>query len=701
MDATMHYSVLGTVRAVRGDNELDPGPPKRLALLSLLVLRAPGPVSLHDAVDVLWDDEPPASAANVIHRHIGALRRLLEPGSHSRTAAGHLARAADGYRLLLDASSSDLIRFRDLRARAQSAAKRGDVSQAAEHFTAALGLWRSPVVADGTQVARHPAFTSVGHEFVATVKEAADVVLTGAPASTEEVLTALRRATGQHPYDEALHSRIIAALAMTGRQAEARAQFESIRRVLADDLGVDPGPELRAARQRFLRPGSSTRTEQAPRAGTPGAPAHLPPEAVPFVGRREVLDRCREFLPPRHVDPVTATTVAVGGMPGVGKTTLAVHLAHAAADHFPDGRIYVDLQGHHPTRAPLTTAQATRAVLDALGVGRGETYYDDTALGTAYRTALAGRRLLLVLDDALDCEQVRPLLAAAAGSGTLVTSRRRLEGLAVTHDAHLITLEPMNHREGVSLLERRLGTDRLQAEQSAAHEVTALCDGLPLALAVAGTRASTRPGISLSTLASELREGLVALSSRDSRIDARSVFQRSYDALSGGAATLFRLLSLYPSSEFTLRGAASLTGTDLRSARQNLAELTDHHLLVETAAERYAGHALLRAYAADVSAHVDTSEVRAQAYGRMLEHYLYSADAATALLTPHRTTVVLPPPRPGVRPQEFSDRTNAADWLAAERRMVSTLVRGLELHPQGVTFRERLKSMLETPAPRG
>jgi DNA-binding SARP family transcriptional activator len=722
MDAKVHYSVLGTVRAVRGDTELDPGPPKRLALLSLLVLRAPGPVSLHDAVDVLWDDEPPASAANVIHRHIGGLRMLLEPGLRSRTSAEHLVRAADGYRLLLDTSTSDLLRFRDLRAQAQSAAERGDVPQAVKHFTAALRLWRSPVVADGTHVARHPVFTSVGHEFVATVKEAADVVLARAPASTEEVLTALRRAAEEHPFDEALHSRIIAALAATGRQAEAHAQFERIRRVLADDLGVEPGPDLRAVRRRrrvrggyartgrvlrpavrrrLLRPGSPTRAEPVPQPGVLGAPAHLPPEAVPFVGRREVLERCREFVPPRHGDPPLATTVAVGGMAGVGKTTLALHWAHGAADHFPDGQIYVDLQGHHPTRSPLTTAQAIRAVLDALGIGHRETYPNDTALGITYRTALAGRRLLLVLDDALDCEQVRPLLTASTGSVTLVTSRRRLEGLAVTHHAHLITLEPMDGREGVALLERRLGADRVRAERSAAQEVVALCDGLPLALAVAGTRASTRPGISLSALATELREGLVSLSSRDSRTDARSAFQRSYDALSSGAATLFRLLSLYPARELTLRGAASLTGTDLRSARQYMAELTDHHLLVETAPDRYAGHALLRAFAVDLSTRVDTSEVRAQACTRMVEHYLYSADAATALLAPRRTTVILPPPRPGVRPQEFSDRADAADWLTAERYMMSTLVRGLDRHPQGGTFREQLRSMLETPVPQG
>ncbi|WP_238696816.1 BTAD domain-containing putative transcriptional regulator [Streptomyces sp. BBFR25] len=698
MDAKVHYSVLGTVRAMRGERQLAVGPPKRLALLSLLVLRAPGPVSLRDAVDVLWDHEPPASAVNIVHRNIGALRKLLEPGLSSRALAEHLSRSADGYRLLLDASTSDLLHFRDLRARAQLAVKNGDAAEAALHFTDALRLWRSPVVADGTQVAQHPVFTSVGHEFVATAKEAADVVLTAAPASTEEVLTALRRAVEGHPFDEALHSHIIAALATTGRQAEALDQFERIRRTLADDLGVEPGAGLRSVQQRYLRRNRAHNATTGPQSAPAFfGPVHLPDNSVPFVGRTEELNRCRRFLPSAASSNSTATIVALCGMAGVGKTTLAVHWARESTEHFPDGQIYVDLQGHHPTRAPLGTAHAMRAVLDALGSRPSGEDRDDAALGLTYRSALARRRLLLVLDDVRDCEQVRPLLPAAAGSLVVLTSRRRLEGLAVTHHARLVTLAPMALDEGVELLERRIGSERVRAEQAFAEQIVELCGGLPLTLALAGTRALMRSRFSLASLAAELREGLVALSSRDARTDASTAFRRSYDALSAGAARMLRLLALHPSHEFTLRAAASLAGSDLRTARENLAELADHHLLEEVAPERYTRYELLRSFAADLSAAEDSNDVRSTACARMLEHYLYSANAATALLTPHRRTVILPPPRPGVRPQEFGGRADAADWLVAERFVLPALDRSLSHHPQGETFRQQLKAMLTMP----
>ncbi|WP_202557661.1 BTAD domain-containing putative transcriptional regulator [Streptomyces sp. SID5789] len=700
MDAKVHYSVLGTVRATRGEAQLAVGPPKRLALLSLLVLRAPGPVSLRDAVDVLWDDEPPASAVNIVHRNIGALRSLLEPGLSSRALAEHLSRSADGYRLLLDASTSDLLHFRDLRARAQLAVKSGHAAEAAPYYTDALRLWRSPVVADGTQVAQHPVFTSVGHEFVATAKEAADVVLTAAPASTEEVLTALRRAVEGHPFDEALHSRIIAALATTGRQAEALDQFEHIRRTLADDLGVEPGAGLRSVQQRHLQR-KRAHTAKAKPQTAPVAPGsvHLPDDSVPFVGRTEVLNQCRRFLPSAATNSSAATIVALCGIAGVGKTTLAVHWAHMNTKHFPDGQIYVDLQGYHPTRAPLGAAQAMRAVLEALGSRSAGADSDDAALRLAYRSTLARRRLLLVLDDVRDCEQVRPLLPASAGSLVVVTSRRRLEGLAVTHDARLISLAPLALDEGVELLERRIGPERVRAEPAHAEEIVELCGRLPLTLALAGTRALMRSRFSLASLAAELREGLVALSSGDARTDPSTAFRRSYGALSAGAARTFRLLSLHPSHEVTLRAAASLAGSDLRTAREDLAELTDHHLLEETAPDRYTGCGLLRSFAADLSADADSHDVRSSACARMLEHYLYSADAATALLTPHHRTVILPPPRPGVRPQEFGGRADAARWIVAERFILPALDRGLSRHPQGEGFRRHLKAMLTMSFP--
>ncbi|MGW1623841.1 BTAD domain-containing putative transcriptional regulator [Streptomyces sp. NPDC002172] len=700
MDATVRYSILGAVRAMRGDTEIGLGPPKRLALLALLLLRAPGPLTLSEAVDILWDDEPPTSAVNVVHRHIGALRRTLEPELRSRTNAAHLVRAADGYRLLVDASTSDLLRFRDLRAQAQLAVRGGAPAQAAQDFVEALRLWRGPVVAAGTSVARHPVFTSVGHEFVATVKEAADAVLTSAPALTEEVLAVLRHAVESHPFDEALHSRLIGALAVTGRQAEALRQFENIRGALAEELGVGPGPELRAAQQHLLqRRVLRDPVAVAPRAREADRPAQLPADCLSFTGRRQALSHCLELLPLQGECRPPTMTAAICGMAGVGKTTLAVHWGHLVADHFPDGQIYVDLQGHHTSRSPLEPAEAITEVLDALGVESDRSHPSPAALAAAYQTALGGRRLLLVLDDAEDCEQVRPLLPAAPGSLAIVTSRRQMEGLAVTDNARIITLEPMTRAEGLELLDRRLGTDRIRAEYSAAVEIVELCGGLPLAPAVAATRTQLQPRFPLASLAARLRDTddcLDVLSGRDARTDIRSAFHSSYEALSSSAARLFRLLSLHPSRDITVPAAASLAGTDLRRTRQDVSELMDHCLLVEPAAGRYTCHELLRTCARELSSLLDAPTVRSEALSRMFEHYLYSADAATALLAPNRSTVILPPPRPGVRPQRFGGRADAAEWIVAEQYLLPELIRSIGHHPRGETFRRRLTSALET-----
>ncbi|WP_225814255.1 AfsR/SARP family transcriptional regulator [Streptomyces spinosus] len=696
----MRYSILGTVRASRGDTEIDLGPPKRLALLALLLLRAPGPLTVGEAVDILWDDEPPASAVNVVHRHIGALRRTLEPELRSRTHATHLVRAADGYRLLVDTSTSDLLHFRDLRAQAQLALRSGAPARAAQHFMEALRLWRGPTVAAGTRVARHPVFTSVGHEFVATVKEAADAVLTAEPALTEEVLTMLRRAVESHPFDEALHCRVIAALAASGRQAAALEQFEHIRRGLADELGVEPGPELRAAQQHLLQRRIAAGTDHpAPRPVGVAKPAQLPADCLSFAGREQALGQCLELLPLEGESRPPTMTAAVCGMAGVGKTTLAVHWGHLVADHFPDGQIYVDLQGHHPSQGPLEPGAAIAEVLEALGVQHHQSYPSAAALGSAYRSALAGRRLLLLLDDAVDCEQVRPLLPATPGCLAIVTSRRRLEGLAVTDNARIITLDPMTRQEGLELLDRRLGTDRTRAERAAAEELVELCGGLPLALAVVGARALTQPRFPLASLTAGLRDtadSLDALSSRDARTSTRDAFHRSYDALGSSAARLFRLLGLHPSRDIALPAAASMAGTDLRRTRQDVAELMDHHLLVELVAGRYTCHELLRAYAAELSSLLDSPSARSEAVARMVEHYLYSAEAATALLAPHRSTVILPPPRPGVRPQRFEGRADAAEWIVAERYLLPELARSLSHHPRGDAFRRQLTSALET-----
>ncbi|WP_121715607.1 BTAD domain-containing putative transcriptional regulator [Streptomyces sp. E5N91] len=648
----MRYSILGTVRVTCDGTALELGPPKRMALLALLLLRAPGPLPLSEAVDILWDDDPPPSAVNVVHRHIGALRRTLEPELRSRTKAQRLVRAADGYRLLVDTTSSDLLHFRNLRSQGQVAVKAGNPEKGAQDLIEALGLWLGPTVAAGTYVAQHPLFTSVGHEYVATAKEAADVVLTAAPALTEALLPSLRRAVACHPFDEALHSRIIAALAATGRRAEALQQFETIRHTLAEELGVEPSPGLLAAQEHLLRHRPARKEgEETVAAPAPSVrPARLPAAHHPFAGRREVLSQCLASLPPEGEEFSRSTTVAVCGMAGVGKTALATHWAHLVATRFPDGQIHVDLQGHHTSHPPLDPPAAMAEVLGALGARPGVLPENPAELAALYRAELAGRRLLLVLDDADDCEQVRPLLPAAPGCLTIVTSRRRLEGLTVTDNARLLLLPPMTGQEGMELLEQRLGADRVRDERKAAEEIVDLCGGLPLAMAVVCARALLHPMFPLTALVNHLhdaKDSLVGFSGHDARTDVRSVFSRSYETLSAGAAALFRLLVLHPAPDITLSDATRLSGAHPQATREHMAELVDRSMLWEQTPGRYTCHVLLRSYAAEMVRGADGKEAIAEARARVGEQHLRSADTSTTLLDPQDGDTVLPSRCPG------------------------------------------------------
>ncbi|MFB7600533.1 BTAD domain-containing putative transcriptional regulator [Streptomyces sp. NPDC056160] len=708
MDAAVRYSILGTVRAMRGEAELTVGPPKRLALLSLLLLRAPGPLTLSEAVDVLWEDDPPPSAVNVMHRHIGALRRVLEPGLSSRAEAAHLVRAADGYRLLVDASTSDLLRFRELRTQARHAVRAGDPARAARCLVEALRLWRGPVVAAGTPVAQHPALVSVGHEFVAAAKEAADVVLASAPEGAEEVLAVLRVAVDCHPFDEALHSRIIAALAATGRQGEALRHFEAVRAVLAEELGVEPGPGLRAAQQHLLQHGGGSDRADAFAVSAKSAPlsrersarvSQLPADNAVFTGHETEIAQLAELLGPAGTDR-PGTTAVLCGMPGIGKTTLAVHFAHRSADRFPDGRIHVDLQGHHPTREPLDTGQAMRDILDALSVPH-DRHTSAGALTALYRATLAERRLLLILDDARDCEHVRPLLPATAAGLAVVTSRRRLEGLAVTHNARVVPLSPMSWAESLRLLDRRLGTHRTRAEPDAVQRIADLCAGHPLALTLTATRAQTNPHFPLTALAAHVAaQGgtLAPYTGPDPHTDLRHALDRTYRTLSPGAAALFRRLSLHPDPDITVATAASLTATDPHTAHRHLTELADHSLLTETTPGHYTVHPLPVTYAAELGRAQDTSAERSEAHTRVWEHYLHTVEAAVSLLAPRHGSTALPPPRPGVCPQRFAGPAEAAAWLAAERRVLLALVRDADRRPRDESLRKQLSEALEVAA---
>ncbi|MFD3315152.1 BTAD domain-containing putative transcriptional regulator [Streptomyces sp. NPDC058694] len=701
------FTVLGPLRAWRGRIELELGPPKQRALLAFLLAQPNHPVGTHEIVDALWSQNPPDSAVNVVHRHIGALRRLFEPDMPSRGTSRWLVRASGGYRLDADPESLDLLRFRHLRERASGT---GEPVEATELLVEALTLWRGPTASGiPPEVRAHPAFGAVDGEHLAAVKQAAERALETGREPRTRVLVTLRQAAALHMLDEALQARLILMLAATGHQAEALEVYRTVRARLADDLGVQPGPELQDAQRQVLAqtyawdeaaPAEETRPADHTSADAPTEtagtdredetaepfdtdhrmslvvpPAQLPAELPSFTGRLDELARFRGLLPGNSAPTVVIS--AIGGMAGVGKTALAVHWAHQVADRFPDGQLYVDLRGFHPSGTVMSPAEAIRSFLDALGVPAQRVPAGLDAQAALYRSLLARRRVLIVLDNARDTEHVRPLLPGAPGCLVVVTSRHQLYGLVAAEGAHSLTLDVLGEDDALRFLSDRLGPDRIARDLGAARTIAAACGGLPLALAVVSARAAINPAFPLSGIAEELAESegsLQAFSGEAPTADARSAFSWSYRLLSPEAARMFRLFALHPGDDCSVAAAASLAGQRRDQVRPLLAELSRAHLVSETRPGRFGCHELLRAYGTELGKALDAPPERRAARRRMFDHYLHSAHAADGVLAPSRERLTLDPPLPGTIVSEFADQTRAAEWLETNRSVLLAAV---------------------------
>ncbi|WP_042163611.1 BTAD domain-containing putative transcriptional regulator [Streptomyces sp. NBRC 110035] len=408
--------------------------------------------------------------------------------------------------------------------------------------------------------------------------------------------------------------------------------------------------------------------------GTPegtARPAQLPADLPTFAGRHAELERTEALLPEDGSPPSTVVISAIGGMGGIGKSTLAVHWAHRVADRFPGGQLYINLRGFDPTGSAVTPDDAVRIFLDALGVPPMRIPSGLDAQVALYRSLLARSRLLILLDNARDTEQVRPLLPGSPGCLVIVTSRNRLTGLVAGEGAQPLTLDQMTSAEAHDLLARRLGTDRLAAEPEAADEIIARCGRLPLALAIVAAHACAHPAFPLSAIADEVSDSHGSLDAfaggDDITTDVRAVFSWSYKALSVPAARLFRLLGLHTGPDISAPAAAALAGLPPREARGILAELTRAHLLTEHFPGRYTLHDLLRVYAAERVRAEETREERDLAVERLLSWYLHTADAAYPHITPNRRRIPLEPLPEGCRPLEFTTHEQALDWCETER----------------------------------
>jgi DNA-binding SARP family transcriptional activator len=601
-DRQLRFGVLGPVTVWHEGREIAIGLGHERVLLAVLMARAGGLVAMSELEQALWDGAPPRTATNMIHRYVSLLRRRLEPALPTRSGGRFIVRDGGGYRLPAGPDDLDLLAFRARAARARELAEAGEHVAALDRFLAALGRWRGRAGAGlGPTAQSWPGFVALEHQYVHVARDAADSALRSGGA--QRVLPAVREASARSPLDEALHARLLLTLAADGKQAEAIQVYGELRTRLTRELGIDPGPELRAAFQSVLRghvtpsppPASGIEAPAAP--ANRDRPAQLPSDLRMFVGRADELREGTRLLRRRSV---AVPVVAYDGVSGVGKTTFVVHLAHRLATDFPDGVLYANLRS---TEADADPGQVLADLLTALGIESHRLPPGLDARGALYRSALAGRRTLIVLDDASDAAQIRPLLPGAGGNAVLVTSRGRLSGLATVHGADLRTLYRPEPAEARACIEARLGSPRTSAERAALDEIVDRCGRLPLALAIVAVRGRSDPRHSLISIAADLRPRTGALAAAPAGpIDRglRSVFDWSYRLASAGAAGLLRSLPRHGPGDVTAESAAALTGISVDEAKGHLVELLRARLLNRYRPGRYGLHELVAGYAREL-----------------------------------------------------------------------------------------------------
>ncbi|MFB7831419.1 MULTISPECIES: AfsR/SARP family transcriptional regulator [unclassified Streptomyces] len=666
----MEFRLLGSVALVTEDGDVALGPAKRSSLLVMLLLRPNSAVNVGQLIDALWEEEPPTHAKTVLQGHVSRLRALL--AEHGAEAYGvELATQGSAYVLRMPESLVDAHRFEELVALAGVQRRPAD---AVRMLREALSYWQGPALT-GTVHSRPLEAAAGGLEELrlASVESLAEAY--GELGEHARAAAVLRTEAVAHPLRESLAAALMLALGRSGRQSDAIDWYHRTRRLLAEELGVDPGETLSEAYATLLR---SAEPVTAPR---PAAPVVVPtPEGLPraprgFTGRGPELAALD-----RAVRGGEGPVCLVTGPAGVGKTAFAVHWAYERRADFPDGRLFADLRGFSDTPAP-ETAGVLREFLLALGVPPQRIPEAVEARGALFRSLTADRRLLVVLDNARSSEQVRPLLPGGDHCTTLVTSRDRLGGLIASDAARPVPLGHLPPAASAALLTTVLGETRVAAEPAAAARLAGLCDGLPLALRVTAARLAERPGWTLDAMVGELADEqsrLMLLDVEDRGVSA--ALHLTVQQLPDSAARLFRAIGLHTGSDLDRFAAAALVGTSPVQASADLDRLSAAHLLTEPVPGRWMPHDLVRLYARHLAQDADPEGLR-----RLIDHYLYTGLAADAAAEPGSQPCYSLPAdvRRPAAVLEFEDRTAALDWYVAERAALGgavTAAAALGLH---------------------
>jgi DNA-binding SARP family transcriptional activator len=685
----MRFRLLGPVEVRAGEDWRGIGAPKWRSVLAALLINPGQIVSVDALISEVWRDDPPARAANLISIYVLRLRRLMDDPDGQL-----LVTRAPGYQLRVTGDDTDALLFEAMVRDGRRAFGAGDPQGAASRLTEALALWYGRPLAD---VPSTPLVEAEAERLAELRLGAVELRITAelALGGHDQAVAELRRLLADHPLREGLWLLLMRALDGAGRHAEALEVYGQARDAISEQLGVDPGAELRQLHAELLAkdttapagvisagevlaPGGATPPGTPPRSGgrraprNPPSPAQLPADIADFTGRGEQVKRLSELLSRTGAsgDPGAVRIAVVAGAGGLGKTSLAVHAAHRARRRFPDGQLYVDLLG--ATAAPLLPGDVLARFLRDLGVDGKDIPVDEDERAARYRTTLARRRMLIVLDNARDAAQVRPLLPGSASSAVLVTTRSRMPDLASTR---LVDLNVLDDDEALKLFVKVVGEERAVAEPEATAELLDACAGLPLAIRICAARLVTRSGWTIRTMAGRLHDEHRRLDEmRAGDLAVRASFEVSFTSLPASTdkqgidpARAFRLLGLWQGSSISSAAAAALFGVPEYSAEDALEVLVDTHLLESVGPDRYRFHDLLRVYAADRAAAEEPAAERDAAVARLLTWYMRAADAAATAVLPHRYDIPLEPADAAGQPPGFADVEEALSWYDSER----------------------------------
>ncbi|ACU72654.1 transcriptional regulator, SARP family [Catenulispora acidiphila DSM 44928] len=679
----MRFGVLGPLLAHDGSADRRIVAPKQQVILATMLLNANRVVSVERIAENLWADAAPGGAHKTLHTYVMRLRRSLG------TAADRVRTEARGYRFVVQDGELDLHRFTALVEAAKARSAEQAWESAADLLHTALGVWRGQPLQGVQSVA-------LSGEVDRLAELRLDALLARIDADLhldrhELLVPELRDLVVRQPLLERAHSFLMLALYRASRRADALAAFRSARRVLAEELGIEPGRDLQRLHGRILNadpalndpawndpagsspeprfpsqpaPDPTSDAEPAAPAPHPAAPAQLPRGIRDFTGRDHELERIKTLLshdPPGSVPAPGVCVIAGAG--GTGKSALAVQVAHAVRDRFPDGQLYLDLRG--ADRHPVDPGHALAEFIRALGDGGSALPEGVADRSAVFRTMLADRRVLILLDDAGDVQQVRPLLPADPRCCVIITSRSRLPGL---EDCARLELGSLSPQDGASLFGKVVGDERPQSEPAAVARIVELCGGLPLAIRIAGSRLAVRRTWRLESLAARLGDTARRLDElRTDDLQVRATLDMSYQHLTGDQARAFRLLAVPDVDSLSVWHAAVHLDVPARTAETLLESLVDAFLLEPAGAERYRYHDLTRVFAREAASVTESAEALAGAAGRTLAAYAELLAHAAAAARPG----YLDESPPALR---FGTAHEALDWLDQEFRAVGGLI---------------------------